>query len=236
MTWCLLALPSEFNAGLALLPESVKLGLWQILERRCSMAGNAHFLIIVRAPKTKASTSSVITASITPARLSCANSASASPSAFLLSATKRNMPLKSLTIRHSIPNTSNNFFIPSVKPCEPLFPFLLPLLSFGLFRPSNTNNGRSGNSAKDRRRKNRRRSSGFSPPLLNDAADNYVVSERARSGMARQIPWWYHRLASMPTRYARLLEILLSKPSTTARCARDLDCPALPTICGETCK
>ena len=36
-------------------------------------------------------------------------------------------------------------------------------------------------------------------------------------------------LASIPIRYARLLDLLPSKPSTTARCARDIDWPALLT-------
>jgi hypothetical protein len=55
------------------------------------MLNETHFLMIVVAPKTRASTSSVKTASIIPVRLRYANSASASPSA-LLTASQMHAP------------------------------------------------------------------------------------------------------------------------------------------------
>lgn len=87
MTCDLLAFPSEFKAGLDLLPLNFKLGLGekrggQGIYAITQRVESTDFFMITSAPKTRVSTSSVIIASMTPDRLRWASSASASPSAY----------------------------------------------------------------------------------------------------------------------------------------------------------
>lgn len=102
--------------------------------------------MIIFAPNTSVSTSSDKTASMTPMVFRYASSASASPGA----------------IRHSNPNACMIPFIPLTNQWS-FPPMRRPRFTLGRSGPSNTNRGRKGAASRRAQRKNRVRSSGFSP-------------------------------------------------------------------------
>jgi hypothetical protein len=175
MTCDLLAFPSEFKAGLDLLPLNFKLGLGEMRGQGiCDYpTGRKHGLLYDYQRAEDQGVNVICHNCVNdpgPIKMGelCLGFSQCLPggkmSIVQMDSTKpqNTMP----TILHSIPKISSSFFMPSVRLCDPALPILLPRLTLGLSRPSNTKSGNNGNLDSEATRKKSSLNSGFAPRLL----------------------------------------------------------------------